>query len=316
MSENNFGKNRTKENIFVTIVSIAIIVSLLVGFGLDAITRWFCAPIIWDDPEYINLTLINKEVKYSRMELTFLIDNESSNRIKSYEFYVNLDGQTLEVYQHSYADIDPYSVVEVTKQFAEGGTYKRIFKKIKDKPLEDINFSYHVKELGTAEEKLVENKSIVKILLLLLLSILSGVLVLKDCVTVLWLRVVLKFIMVPGILVIGVLAFLFFSSTQSSNSSQNSDTRKKKAAAAYAREAKLKAGAIARGNHREAAFSQARMDQHMADIMFDGSDSAKREYQRTAQHKAGAIAYGNHSEAAKSQATMDRLKSNAVSKKK
>lgn len=314
--ENNYKKERTTENIFVAIVSIAIIVFLLIGFGLEAITRWFCTPIIWNDPEYINLTLINKEVTYSRMKLTFLIDNESTNRIKSYEFYANLDGQTLEVYQHSFANIDPYSVVEVTKEFAEGGTYKRLFKKIKDKPLEDINFSYHVKELASAEKELVENKSIVKILLLLLLSIVSGVLVLKDCVTVLWLRVVLKLIMVPGILVIGVFAFLFFSSAQSSNSSQNSDTRKEKAASAYAREAKLKAGAIARGNHREAAFAQARMDRHMADIMFDESDSAKREYQRTAQHKAGANAYGNRSEAAKSQATMDRLKSNAISKKK
>lgn len=109
-----------------------------------------------------------------------------------------------------------------------------------------------------------------------------------------------------------------FISSVGSNSTDSkaaaNDAAKKKAAENYKREANLKAGAVAHGNQREAAFAQARMDKSMAD-MVSGDLSTRNEYSRQAQLKAGHIAHGNTEEAAKCQARMDRLMADMISKK-
>lgn len=312
-----FNSERKVENIVVALVSVVGIILLLVFVGFDGIVTWLRLPIVWSDPEYINLMLVDKEIANEKMTLTFLVENQSSNDIETYEFYTTLEREVLEMKHLLYADIEPYSVSMITKTIANDGKYKRLFEKIKDRDVEEIDFSWHAKTLSVDGEDIVKNTGTVKTILLLLISLISGVLVFADCATATWLRVLLKFLMVPGILAIAIVAFIFFAlgSSAGSGVASAAASRKKKAAKNYAREVNLKAGALAHGNTKEAAFAQARMDRHMADMISDAPSSAKAEYKRQANLKAGALAHGNTKEAAKSQAEMDRLMAKMISKK-
>lgn len=311
---------RKKENIIIGAISLAVIIVSLIAFGTETIKYWLNSPLVWDDPDYVDVTLINKEESGSgRMDLEFVIENNSSYDLKSYRIEVLFGTQVVTLYGHS--GIEPYSRVVCESGFSDNGTLKRLYSKLHGKSLEEIDYNFHIRELSAEtgvssweEETLVENNGIWKIACILLISVIASIFVLKEIVKPTWLRIICKFLMVPGALAVGLIIFvLCIGSGQGAPAAEESS--RKKAAENYKRQANLKAGAVAHGNTHDAAFAQAQMDKNLADMIpSNASLSLKNEYKRQAQLKAGFVAHGNQKEAAKCQAAMDRLMAEMIGK--
>lgn len=135
------------------------------------------------------------------MELMFAVENHSSYTFSSYSFYVDVEGTILEVGNWA-TNLKPHSEVVVTKSFSELGSSESLYRKLENRDVEDIDYTYHTKELSEDGEAVVKNIGIVKVILLLVVSLIAGIVVLQDRITIQWLRMVLKVLMIPSILLL------------------------------------------------------------------------------------------------------------------
>ena len=315
-----------KENIIAVGIMITIVVISLITIGIDPIKQWLTEPIVWKDADFVNVELINKEeVVEDNLSLQFAIENTSEKLLDEYKFICYVGSVSFEL-SSIYDDINAYDVIVIDKTITTNGiglgldkikVDTNTYNNIKNSDLENLDFSYKIKNLSSKGKTLVKNNGIFKDILILALSFCLGVLGFADIIKFSWLRILFKVCSLPAIILMFLIMFVFaiFGSRRDSQTQSDLDNHiKRNAAQNYKREANLKAGSVMTGNQKEAASSQARMDKNMADMITGSKSSiAKTNYKRAADAKAGFIRTGNQKEAAKAQALMDRYLADMIS---
>ncbi len=314
----------TQENVIVGVVAVLLTALLLIFVGWPRIEYWFSTPIIWNDPDYITVEAVDKKETDNRIYLQINVFNASSQQITSYDLDI-VCGSAVYPYGgfSSWEDgvwRDGHTLsklISVNKDRYD--RYDRaFFKALAGKDVEDIKLKVHVRELYSGDEKLVKQTGLVKIIGLAVISVVSGLLVAKANIQNQWLRLLLKLLCVPSLVVLFVLMIAVSSSGESGNSeatgrSEADANARRRAAENYKRAAGHKAGAVMTGRPQDAARAQRDMDRAMADMLVPGgsqTDSARKraaeEYKRQAGHKAGAAIHGNRENAARAQGQMDK----------
>ena len=317
------------ENIIVVIAMIAIVILTFVFFGWNTIKSWISAPLIWKDQDSLDVyylaTLPSNESEED-YNIFLEIGNNTNEEIDYYEISFEIEGMEFNYPSFSNDNISAYGLTDVVLSvttskdpgFNETKVPQDKLSKLINAKQENVDISCKIKKLESIEgETIVNNTGIFKNIIIIIISLLFGAFGFFGNISVAWLRILLKLLALPAILfaIIALILIAVFANGGSSDSRVDAnDAAKKRAAKNYKREANLKAEAFAHGTRRDAAFAQARMDKHMAD-MIGGSSSVKNEYKRQAQLKAGFIAHGNQKEAAKCQAAMDRLMAQMINDK-
>lgn len=210
--DNTIGNNpsRTVENTISGIIIVAIIVILLTNLDSEWLKQWFHAPIIWRDPSYIEIALVDKQEEArmsnngSRLEgrvtLFFSIRNLSGNDIDSCWFYYYIDGYEnsgfiTNLKAHSEKEYSPFLTL-----------YESQGKRLYGKNIDEIDFDYHIKNVEIGTKKVINRTCTWKLVLIGLVSIISVILVWKDCIKSPVVRVILKVLMVPAIVLLAGLA--------------------------------------------------------------------------------------------------------------
>ena len=328
LSKERIGEQKG-ENIIIVICMIVIVVLSFVVIGWSSIKSWLSTPLIWKGQDSLEVyyfgTLPNKNSKED-YNIILGISNNTNEEIDEYSITFNVEGVKFDYLSYSHSDISAYGMTDATlsittSEYSSPGekrvSEKTLEKLLNSKETDSIKISCRIKSLKSHGETLVNNTGIYKDILIVILSIFMGIIGFFGDIRAAWLRILLKMFALPAIffaVVALVLIAMFANSDSADSMAAANDAAKKSAAENYKREANLKAGAVAHGNQREAAFAQARMDKSMAD-MVGGDPSARNEYKRQAQLKAGFIAHGNTKEAAKCQAAMDRLMADMIKNK-
>lgn len=213
--------------------------------------------------------------------------------------------------------------VTVTKDihpsFTEIEVDELTYEKILSANIENLNTVTRMVYLQGEDGILVNNNGWTKwakIISIFAVSMLAGILVINEVVKVTWIRLILKLLCIPAIIIILVFGVVFLAGGDRKSSesarTRSSDNQYRSAKQRYDRAANLKAGAIMTGNTHSAAKAQQEMDRAMADmITAKGSgNSAERtaaaRYKREANLKAGATITGRPGDAARAQAEMDK----------
>ena len=328
LSKERIGEQKS-ENIIIVICMIAITVLTFVIFGWPSIKSWLSTPLIWkgqDSLEVHYFGILPNNNSNEDYNIFLGISNNTNKEIDEYDISFNVEGVKFDYPSYSNSDISAYGITDATisittSEYPSWGetrvSEKTLEKLLNSKETDNVKVSCQIKNLKSHGETLVNNTGIYKCIIIVIISLFIGIIGFFGNISAAWLRILLKLFALPAIL-FAIIAFILiavFANSGSANSkSAANDAAKKRAAENYKREANLKAGAVAHGNQREAAFAQARMDKSMAD-MIGGDLSARNEYKRQAQLKAGFIAHGNTKEAAKCQAAMDRLMADMIKNK-
>lgn len=306
----------TQENVIVGAVAVLLTALLLIFVGWSRIGYWFSTPFTWQDPDYITVGAVDKNETADRIDLQIYVINTSSQRITSYDLDIVCDTAVYSLSSvFGWGDGRTLSEqISVDKD----GYDAAFFKALSGKDLEDIKLKVHVRELYSGDEKLVKQTGLVKIIGLAVISVVSGLLVAKANIKNQWLRLLLKLLCIPSLVVLFVLMVAVSSSDNSGSSvatgrSAADANARNRAAENYKQQSGYKAGAVMTGRPQDAARAQRVMDRAMADMLVPGgsqSDSARKraaeEYKRQAGHKAGAAIHGDRENAARAQGQMDK----------
>ena len=306
----------TQENVIVGVVAVVLTALLLIFVGWPRIKYWFSTPIIWNDPDYITVKVVDKEETDYKIDLLIDAFNASANRITSYKLDI-VCGSAVYSLNGRYGWGDGHTLSEQIS-VRKDGYNAAFFKALSGKAVKDIDLDVHVRSLYNKDEKIVKQSGLVKIIVLAVISVVSGLLVAKANIKNQWLRLLLKLLCVPSLVVLFVLMVAVSSSGDSGSSvatgrSVADANARSRAAENYKRQSGHKAGAVMTGRQQDAARAQRDMDRAMADMLVPGgsqSDSARKsaaeQYKRAAGHKAGAAIHGNRENAARAQGQMDK----------
>lgn len=316
--------SKTAENITVVVIVVAILIGLFCFIGYDNIKEWLSTPFVWKKPDFLHIEFVDALEEKNDKKILFLIYNTSEHLIDYYRFQVVTDMGVVEFNSLNASTVLDGGFTSGSNDIAANGfttlsyTCSRYnglseayeyFKKLNSNDIEKLQ--YRIVRLESRTETLISNNGWLKIIAILAVSILAGVLVLNDIVKVTWLRIIMKIMCVPAILIILAVGIVLLAggdkeSSARARASSDKQTRER-AAANYKRAANLKAGALAHGDTQGAARAQAEMDRAMADMVTGNAQSgAKANYKREAQLRAGAQIQGNQKEAVKAQSRMDR----------
>lgn len=268
------------------------------------------------------------------MTLFFYIENSAFQTIKEYEFLIYIEGVEIEIDSIFHHDnIGPYDTIieEVTVTKDTYASYSEIkvdeltYEKILGTNIEDLNTVTRMVYLQGEDGVLVNNDGWTKwakIILILAVSMLAGILVINKAVKVTWIRLILKLLCIPAIIIILVFCMVFLAGGDRKSSesarARSSDDQYRSAKQRYDRAAKLKSGAIMTGNTHSAAKAQQEMDWAMADMITakgsrsSAEKSAAAKYKRQATLKAGATITGQPSDAARAQSEMDKAMADMI----
>ncbi len=326
--------NRTAENIIVAIIVVAILIGLFCIVGYDNIKSWLSTPFVWKEPDFLHIEFIDAIEEKNDKKLLFLIYNTSEHLIDSYRFQVITDTEVLEFNSLNASTVigknltsnsgniaaNDFTTLSYTCSRYNGlSEAYEYFEKLDSNDIEKLQ--YRIVQLKSRTETLISNNGWFKIIVILAVSILAGVLVLNDIVKVTWLRMIMKIMCVPAILIILAIGLVFFASGNSGSSGNANDSQYNSAQQRYNRAANLKAGAIKTGNAHSAAKAQEEMDRAMADMITakgSGSSSARSaaaRYKQAANWKAGAAITGRTADAARAQASMDKAMADMIKNK-
>ena len=299
----------TQENVIVGAVAVLLTVFLFVFVGWDGLKNWFSTPLIWHDPDYITVEALSKKETDDDILLQIYIKNDSYKRITSYKLDI-VCGSSVYTIGDVYFGEGEYNIAE-SIYVKKDGPNADFYKALSGKDVEDIQLKVHVRKLYSGDEKLVKQTGLVKIIGLAVISVVSGLLVAKANIKNQWLRLLLKLLCVPSLVVLFVLMVAVSSSGDSGSSvatgrSAADANARSRAAENYKRQSDHKAGAVMTGRPQDAARAQGQMDKSFADMIAANNSQAKKEYQKWAQHKASAEMRGNQHDAAFAQRQMDR----------
>ena len=299
----------TQENVIVGAVAVLLTALLLIFVGWPRIKYWFSTPIIWNDPDYITVKVVDKEETDNKIDLLIDAFNASSNQITSYKLDIVCGSAVYSLNgRYGWGDGHTFSESILVKK---DGYNAAFFKALSGKDVNDIKLKVHVRSLYNKDEKIVKQSGLVKIIGLAVISVVSGLLVAKANINNQWLRLLLKLLCVPSLVVLFVLMVAVSSSGDSGSSvatgrSAADANARNRAAAEYKRQSGLKASAVMTGRPQNAARAQGQMDKAFADMIAANNSHAKAEYKKAAQHKASAEMRGNQHDAAVAQRQMDR----------
>ena len=299
----------TQENVIVGVVAVMIAVLLLTVVKWDNIKIWFSNPIVWRDPEGITAEVFSKKETSEKTELTIFVYPNIPEKITSYDLDIVCDGAVYRL-KGSYYGFGEF-VIKESISVKKDGKNADFYKAISGKDEKDIKLKVHVRELYNSDEKLVKQTGLAKIIILAVISVGSGILVAGEFIKNQWLRMLLKLLCVPTLVVL-VAVFIIFSAAGSSGSgveigsSVSDDNARSRAAENFKRQSSYKAGAVMTGRPQDAARAQGQMDKSFADMISPGDSQAKRRYQSEAGLKAGAVMTGRPEDAARAQGQMDR----------
>lgn len=202
--------SRTVENTISGIIIAVIAVIMLTNLDSEWLKQWFHAPIMWRDPSYIKISLVDKQEETwmphnergleGQVALVFSIRNLSGNDIDSCQFYYYIDG-----YENrgSIKNLKAHAEIGYTERWSlENSEGKLLY----GKELDEISFSFHIKSVEIGTKKVVNQNSTWKLVLIGLISIIAVILVWKDCIKSPVVRVILKVLMVPAIVLLAGLA--------------------------------------------------------------------------------------------------------------
>lgn len=325
--------SKTAENITVVVIVVAILIGLFCFIGYDNIKEWLSTPFVWKEPDFLQIEFVDAIEEKNDKKLLFLVYNTSEHLIDNYRFQVVTDTEVLEFDSLNASTVISNSLTSYSGDIEANGfttlsytcsSYNRLkqkyeyFDSLDSQEIEKLQI--RIVRLKSRTETLISNNGWLKIIAILAVSILAGVLVLKDIVKVTWLRIIMKIMCVPAILIILAVGIVLLAggdkeSSARARASSDKQTRER-AAANYKRAANLKAGALAHGDTQGAARAQAEMDRAMADMVTGNAQSgAKANYKREAQLRAGAQIQGNQKEAAKAQSHMDKYMADMIKNK-
>lgn len=305
--------SRKGENILAGVLGVSIIALILIIFGYRTTELWLTSPIVWNDPDSVYLQLWEIEEPGDNMKLTFNVFNLSNEDYTDYTFYAVYGTNILEISSFSNPTIRAHDGNWLTEHFARGGSMGRLFNALSGKSVEEINekMTFHVKALNQYGDNGYEANSWLKIVLLLVLSVVCGVLILKDVVRSQPLRIAMKVVCVPALLAIVFLGlFLKGAATYHESPQRQRDleeSNRRRAAEYYKEKSRDYANAMMGGNARDAAIAKGHMDKAFADLVASNQSSAARDsYKQNAMLRAGAAAGGNMRDAARAQGQMDK----------
>lgn len=305
---------KKQENIIIAVISGILIVALFITVGFNNIKLWLFSPFIWNDPDYIHISLIEKEESDTQMELTFQITNESLERIDGYRFYITNGVNTYRLWGVS-VSLAPFTTIEDKASFAKEGTAGKFFNSLKGRDIQDLKLGYHVKSLSVDGEEIFKANGWLKPVLLLVFSLISAFLGFCYIIKIKWLRMVFKLLGVPSLVILGtvLMFFAFGGGSSSERAADNAENEaKRRASSEYKRLSTLKASALAHGDTENAARVQGQMDKAMADMIGGRSSQAKNNYKRLSTLKAGALAHGDTENAARVQGQMDKAMADMI----
>lgn len=315
------------ENIIVAVCMLIIVVVIFAVFGWTSIKAWLSEPLIWKGQDSIEchyfgtLPSNNSETDY---EICLGIVNNTGKEIDEYDISINIEDIEFDSFGSNKPDISAYGVTDLTLKITtdkhsglreETVSEKTIEKLLNNFGDENIDISYRIKSLQSDGETIVNNTGIYKDIIIVLISLFMGLIGFFGNIEIQWLRIIMKLLAVPAVLV--VIVFLFFIKASAyanapegraaaeQNRRQQEETKKREAAHEYKSAAQTKAAAIARGDYKGAAYAQERMDKSAAD-MLGGSGAQKNEYKSAAHKKAAASVRGDYKTAAYAQAEMDK----------
>lgn len=315
----------TQENVIVGAVAVLLTVFLFVFVGWDGLKDWFSKPLIWHDPDGITAEAQLKEETDDEIQLLIYIDSGFHKRITSYHMDI-ICGSAVYTIQKTYPGEGEYLIAKricVKKDGPDAAFYKAL----SGKDVEDIHLKIHVRELYSGDKKLVKQTGLVKIIGLAVISVASGILVAGEFIKNQWLRMLLKLLCVPTLVVLVAVLLIFSMAGSSDNStatgrSEADANARSRAAENYKQQSGYKAGAVMTGRPQDAARAQRGMDRAMADMLVPGgsqTDSARKraaeEYKRQAGHKAGAAIHGDRENAARAQGQMDKAFADMIAAK-
>ena len=81
-----------KENIIVAIIMVVIVIFSVIFIGVEPIKDWLKAPITWDKPEYIDITLASMEMYEEEIALNYIVTNTSGIEFSEYDFITTVNG--------------------------------------------------------------------------------------------------------------------------------------------------------------------------------------------------------------------------------
>lgn len=299
----------TQENVIVGAVAVLLTALLLIFVGWPRIKYWFSSPVVWNDPDYITVEVVDKEEFANFIDLQINVFNASSQQITSYKLDIVCDNAV-----YSFGSVCGWGdghTLSKKISVRKDGYNAAFFKALSDKDVNDIKLKVHVRSLYNKDEKIMKQSGLVKIIGLAVISVVSGLLVTMANIKNQWLRLLLKLLCVPSlVLLFAVIVLISFagssdSSVKTGRSAADANARSH-AAENYKRQSSLKAGAVMTGRPEDAARAQGQMDKAFADMIAANNSQAKKEYQKWAQHKANAEMRGNQHDAAFAQRQMDR----------
>ncbi len=299
--------SNTGENVVVGVVAVLIAAVLLIFVGWDGLKDWFSNPLIWRYTDRVTAEAISKEEEDDEIQLLVYIYNDFYKSITSYDLDIVCGSAVYKIFDFGK---DGRGVIAERIYVKKDGSDAAFYKALSGKDVEDIHLKVHVRSMYSGDEKIVKQTGLVKIIGLLIISVVSGLLVAKANIQNQWLRLLLKLLCVPSLVLLFVLMIAlsaFGNSGSSSTGRSEADANaRSRAAENYKRQAGLRAGAVMTGRPQDAARAQGQMDQSFADMISPGDSQAKRRYQREAGLKAGAVMTGRPQDAARAQGQMDR----------
>lgn len=315
------------ENIIVVISMIVIVVLAFVIFGWSSIKSWLSTPLIWkgqDSLEVYYFGTLPSNDSNEDYNIFLGISNNTNEEIDEYDITFNVEGIEFDYPSYSNSDISAYGITDATisittseyPSWGETRVSERTLEELlNSEGTDNVEVSCRIKSLKSHGETLVNNTGIYKDIIIVIMSLFIGIIGFFGNVKNQWLRILLKLIAIPAVIVI--IAFLLlmaavaYSNSPEGRAAAEESKRKQeaaqkaKAANEYKSASHAKAAAIARGDYKGAAYAQERMDKSAADMIV-GSSSDKVAYKSAAHTKAAATARGDHKTAAYAQAEMDK----------
>lgn len=305
---------RKGENILVGVLAAAFLTAILIIFGYRTLELWFASPIVWNDPDTLQLQLWEKEELGTNMKLTFNVLNASDESYTDYTFYAIYGTSILNISSFRNPPIRAHDGQWLTESFAQGGSVGRLFNALSGKSVAEINqkMTFHVKELNQYGDNGYHTNGWLKIVVIMVLSAVCGVLSIQNFIRWQPLRIVLKLLCVPALLPAVVFGLLLAGAGEHAASPAHQqdadDGVRRRAAERYKEMARDRANALKGGSARDAARAQGHMDQALADMITGSQSSVKKEaFKQQAMLKAGAAMSGKTRDAARAQGRMDEL---------
>ena len=298
------GLTNKQENVIVGAAAAALITVLLALVGWEQLSYWFTTPFVWKNTDKLSVYVYEKEDDGDSLTIRALARNNTDVRFANYKLDFCVGGAGFTSNQRR---LFSEEALEFTFRKERD---KGLYHAAREMSASELERCFHIREIYDIDgEKVFRQGGAFKVIVFLAISAVAGLFVASGEIRPQWLRMLLKLICVPSLVLVSAVFLIFAfagSSKSASPSSSSDDGARREAGKRYKEATSHKAGAAMHGRTADAARAQGQMDRAFADMIAANNSQAKKEYQRWAQHKANAEMHGNKRDAAFAQQQMDR----------